>query len=62
MKLPINPDSETVRSAANHLCRTLFQLTLQLHLVPGFCFDLPSRNDRRVRSKVKRESGEKGII
>ena len=38
MKLPINPDSETVRSAANHLCGALFQLTLQLYL----CFVLPS--------------------
>jgi hypothetical protein len=30
MKLPIKPDSESVRCAGNHLCRTLIRLTPQL--------------------------------
>jgi hypothetical protein len=39
MKLSINPDSETVRCAANHVCRTLFRLTLRLmsFQAPALC-------------------------
>ena len=38
MKLPINPDPETVWGAANHMWQTLFRLTLQLMFqAPALC-------------------------